>query len=64
MTETKRPHLVVNPAGDRAFADAAEAALQESHSPAELQEILRRAYPRAVVRPRELEGETAVVWYI
>jgi hypothetical protein len=64
MTEAKRPHLVVNPSGDRAFADAAEAALQESDSPAELQRVLRRGYARAVVRPRELEGETAVVWYI
>jgi len=64
MTETQRPTLVTNPADDVAFRDAAEAALQEGQSVAELQEILRRTYPRAVVRARDLAGERSVVWYV
>ena len=64
MTETQRPTLVTNPAGDAAFRDDAEAALQEGQSAAELQQILRRDYPRAVVRARDLAGERQVVWYV
>lgn len=64
MTETQRPTLVTNPAGDVNFRDAAEAALHEGKSVADLQAILRRAYPRAVVRARELDGERPVVWYV
>lgn len=64
MTETQRPALVTNPAGDVAFRDHAEAMLQEGQSVAELQEILRRDYPRAVVRARDLSGERPVVWYV
>ncbi len=64
MTETQRPTLVANPAGDVAFRDQAETALQEGQSVAELQRILRRDYPRAVVRARELDGERQVVWYV
>lgn len=63
MTEI-RPHLVTNPAGDRDFQDAAEAALFDGQSVAELQRILRRAYPRAVVRARDLTGEQPGVWYV
>jgi hypothetical protein len=64
MTETQRPTLVTNPPNDVAFRDAAEAALQEGQSIDELQEILRRAYPRVVIRQRDLAGERAVVWYV
>ena len=64
MTETQRPTLVTNPADDVAFRDAAEATLHEGQSVAELQEILRRAYPRTVVRARDLDGERPVVWYV
>ena len=64
MTETQPPILLTNPAVDVAFRDAAVAALQEGLSAADLQAILRRVYPRAIVRPRELAGERAVVWYV
>jgi hypothetical protein len=64
MTETQRPTLVTNPADDAAFRDDAEAALREDQSVAELQELLRRDYPRAVVRARDLAGERPVVWYV
>lgn len=63
MTEI-RPLLVTNPADDRDFQDAAEAALFDGQSVAELQRTLRRAYPRAVVRARDLTGERPVVWYV
>ena len=64
MTETQRPTLITNPANDVAFRDHAESALQEGQSVAELQQILRGEYPRAIVRPRDLEGERKVVWYV
>jgi hypothetical protein len=59
----QRPNLVTNPADDAAFRDDAEDALQEGRSIAEFQGFLRAAYPRAVVRARELDGERPVVWY-
>lgn len=64
VTETQPPALITNPADDVAFRDSAHAALQEAQSVAELQEILRRDYPRTVVRARDLAGELAVVWYV
>jgi hypothetical protein len=64
MTETERPSLITNPADDIAFRDRAEAALQEGQAVAELQQILRRDYPRAVVRARDIAGERPVVWYV
>ena len=64
MTETQRPVLVINPADDVAFRNHAEAALEEGPSVAALQKILRRSYPRALVRARDLAGEPRVVWYV
>lgn len=64
MTETQRPILVTNPAGDVVFREHADAALQEGQSAHELQQILRRDYPRTVVRARDLAGERQVVWYV
>ena len=64
MTETQRPTLITNPANDVAFRDHAESALQEGQSVAELQQILRGDYPRAIVRARDLAGERPVVWYV
>jgi hypothetical protein len=62
MTETQRPTLITNPA--IAFRDHAESALREGQSVAELQQILRGDYPRAIVRARDLAGERPVVWYV
>ena len=64
MTETQRPALITNPADDVAFRDAAEAALLEGQSVAELQEVLRYNFPKVVVRARELDGERSVTWYV
>ncbi len=64
MTDTQRPALITNPAADRAFNAAAEAALEEGQSAEDFQAMLRRRYPRTVVRPRELSGERRVVWYV
>ena len=64
MTDTPRPTLVTNPSADRPFRDAAERDVERARSAAELQELLRRSYPRAVVRPREISGEATVVWYV
>jgi hypothetical protein len=64
MTETQRPTLITNPAGDVAFREHAEDALREGQSVAELQQILRGRYPRAIVRARDLEGERPVMWYV
>ena len=33
-------------------------------TPSELEEQLRRHYPRVVVRPRELTGESFTIWYV
>ena len=63
MTET-RPNLVTNPVDDVGFRDAAEAALLDGQSAADLQQALRRRYPRAVVRARDLTGERNAVWYV
>jgi hypothetical protein len=56
--------LVTNPAGDARFMAAAEAALREGQSVGEFQQLLRREYPRAVVRARDLAGERRLVWYV
>jgi hypothetical protein len=64
MTETQRPTLITNPATDVAFREHAESVLQEGQSVGELQQILRRDYPRAIVRARDLAGERQEVWYV
>ncbi len=64
MTDTQRPALIINPAGDHAFGAMAESVLEEGQSAEEYQVILRRQYPKAVVRPRQLSGERRVVWYV
>ena len=67
-----RPLLVINPLGDAGFVRACEDLLdqappdldQTQSDPDELQTLLRRSYPRTVVRPRALSGETLAVWYV
>jgi hypothetical protein len=63
MTQASRPTLVTNPTDDDAFATAAASALAEVRTTDELQAALRRDYPRAVVRARDLVGDP-VVWYV
>lgn len=57
--------LVVNPRDDTPFVALAESLVADGvHSPDELQERLRREYPEAVVRARELDGEAFTIWYV
>lgn len=59
------PTIVRNPVDDRQFEAAVTAAMANPvSSPIALQEALRRTYPDALVRPRELAGERGVVWYV
>jgi hypothetical protein len=59
------PLLIINPPSDAAFVSACQAAVAGADSdPAHLQDALRLRYPDVVVRPRELSGETIMVWYV
>jgi hypothetical protein len=68
LTLTKmgaRPTIVRNPPRDRDFGAAIEALLDKGvRDPAVAQAELRASYPRAVVRPRELDAESTPVWYV
>lgn len=60
-----RPTLVLNPADDDEFRSAAMHLVESGFvEPMLLQDCLRLRWPRAVVRPRELAGERAQVWYV
>jgi hypothetical protein len=56
--------FVINPRRDANFVARVEADGPSSASPPALEATLRTDYPRAVVRPRQLEGERAEVWYV
>jgi hypothetical protein len=57
--------LVLNPRDDPPFVGLAEAIVTEGiGAPAELQTRLRQAYPNAIVRARELDGEAQSIWYV
>ncbi len=60
-----RTTLVLNPPEDEAFGSFARALVENGGvAPLELQDRLRDRYPQAIVRPRELAGEQAHVWYV
>lgn len=60
-----RPVLNVNPRHDQAFVAAAEALLDDGmRSLTGFQDVLRRRFPDAVVRERDLSGEVGEVWYV
>lgn len=62
---TARPVLVLNPRHDQAFVDTAQSLLEhDTPSHEALQNSLRQTYPNAVVRARDLSGETIVAWYV
>jgi hypothetical protein len=63
MTQPHRPTLVTNPTDDPVFATAAETALGDARTTDDLQSVLRRDYPRAVVRARDLAGDP-LIWYV
>ncbi|HEY7600470.1 MAG TPA: hypothetical protein VH741_11130 [Candidatus Limnocylindrales bacterium] len=56
--------FVINPRSDRDFVARVEAAGQTAVDARALQLALRADYPKAVVRPRQLEGERDEVWYV
>jgi hypothetical protein len=61
-----RPTLLVNPPTDTQLRTTLDGMLDEHApaTPAELQALARPAYPRLVVRARQLEHESVVVWYV
>jgi hypothetical protein len=62
---TRSISIVRNPANDRVFARAVEEIAESGVTDPEVaQERLRERYPQAVVRPRDLAGETSGVWYV
>jgi hypothetical protein len=56
--------LVINPRSDDQFVTRAEEAAAHSASEGQLQSTLREQYPKALVRPRQISGESEVVWYV
>lgn len=55
---------VVNPSADDAFRMLVEKEGEQAASPPELQARLRESHPKALVRPRQLEGERSEIWYV
>ena len=66
VSETEpRPTLVLNPPDDRDFRASAEQVIESGVvEPTMLQDRLRGRWPDALVRPRELAGEQAQIWYV
>ena len=58
-----RRFLIVNPRSDSTFVDFVNQSAQ-ADAPEQLQEILRERFPHAIVRLRNLDGETFNAWYI
>jgi hypothetical protein len=58
------PLLVVNPGTDRDLVALAYRLVSSANDPAALQALLRKQYPQAVVRPRELSRERLATWYV
>lgn len=57
--------LIVNPRDDPAFASFVRAVQAEGiATPDEFERRLRQRYPEAVVRLRDLHGETFIIWYV
>ena len=57
--------IVRNPATDAEFERAINQLVNEGIRDPELfQARLREGYAEAVVRPRELAGESALIWYV
>jgi hypothetical protein len=55
------------PSSDTLFSNVVRgrlAAAPEIRSPDQLEEALRSQYPQVRVRPRELAGETNLIWYV
>ena len=60
-----RPTLILSPPDDPRFRSLATDGLEEGVvTPEALEAILRREYPDAIVRERELAGERTQIWYV
>jgi hypothetical protein len=60
-----RPVIVANPSDDDAFTAHVAMLVDDGvETPEALQLQLRRRYPLAVVRPRDLSGEARRLWYV
>jgi hypothetical protein len=57
-------YLILNPRSDDAFVGLTNEAARDASTPEDLEARLRTQYPKAVVRPRQLEAEPNVVWYV
>jgi len=57
-------HMTLNPDNDLAFASAAKGFAREAGDIADLQRLLRVAFPNAVVRARGLAGERDGACYV
>ena len=64
--DDRRPDVLSFPSADRSFADFVRATLaaERPKSPDAFARVLRRRFPRVVVRRRLLSGETATTWYV
>lgn len=59
------PTLVLNPLDDDEFRGIAQKAVAAgARVPSALQRAIRLQYPRSIVRPRDLAGERAEIWYV
>lgn len=59
------PTLVLNPPDDEDFRSTAERLIGNGcDEPTLLQHDLRRRWPGAIVRRRDLSGEQAQIWYV
>jgi hypothetical protein len=60
-----RPTLVLTPPDDEDFSSSAARLVENGVlEPEKLQHQLRERWPHALVRPRELAGEQAQIWYV
>jgi hypothetical protein len=59
------PTLVLNPVDDDEFRGVAQKAVAAGAIvPSALQRAIRQRYSRSIVRPRDLAGERAEIWYV
>ena len=58
------PTIRAYPQADEEFIVRAKRLATCARTPAELEAQLRRSYPGAVARARELDGDPEAVWYV
>jgi len=57
-------YVEVNPRDDVDFVALVDSLSEDTERPQDLQRLLRKSHPSAVVRARELAAETHEVWYV